>query len=170
MKALVSNLVLYLEALEARSFTSFKFEASPLTQSPWHPRSYELLLVLIFIIIFSCHVPALPSVTNHDLVTIRFCRANVVKSTRLYPYIQGDQVGSQGAQQDPPRNTSFNFSRQILLATWRGLGSFTWRMWPRAPSQIFSLLYLLPPDLLDYFSIRPPDWLCILQILFQETT
>jgi hypothetical protein len=43
-----------------------------------------------------------------------------LKLSTLYDYIQGAQVGPQGAQTGtlPPKGTFFNPSRQILLAIW----------------------------------------------------
>jgi len=59
-------------------------------------------------------------VTNHSLLTIPFCCAKVVKSI---DYIQGDQVGSQGTQKGSPK-IHLSISKQILLTTWCGPGSF----------------------------------------------
>ena len=51
------------------------------------------------------------SVTNHDLLPIRFCRAKVVrKLPTLHDHFQGDQAGSQGVETEPappPPNTKY---------------------------------------------------------------
>jgi hypothetical protein len=76
----------------------------------------------------------------------------------LHDYIQGDQVGSEGAQTGSLKNTSFNLSRQILLAIWRGPGPLPRRM----PGHDFRISFVFWPiilssaRLLDYFILSVP--------------
>jgi hypothetical protein len=68
-----------------------------------------------------CYVPALPPVTNHNLLAIRYCLARVVSSTQLYAG-RPSQLSESPNRTPFPKNISFNLSRRILLATRRGAG------------------------------------------------
>jgi hypothetical protein len=62
-----------------------------------------------------------------------------LKLLTLHDFIQGGQVGSEGAQTGTPfKSTFFNLSRRILLAIWHCLASppkyLLWGKWPRTDS------------------------------------
>jgi hypothetical protein len=59
-------------------------------------------------------------VANHDFLTIQFCRAKAVNSTRLYLRGLSRLPGSSNRTH---KNRSFNLSRRIPLATWHGVWS-----------------------------------------------